>query len=142
MLSTNFFLITPKPALIDRLTRLGGDGLPDLRVPVMWSDVEYDRGLLQREDFELLLKLLFLDTLKRERGDDRAFSQVFGGLSISAEYFDSLWEFERVLIDSTVDDALADAVASGTMQSVLDHSNERIRRALATVNSQKKDSTA
>jgi len=134
MLSPNYFLITPKPVLADRLTKLGGEDLADLRAPVMWSDVEYDRGLLQSGDFELLVKLLFLDTLKRERGDDRAFTRVFSGLYISAEYFDSLWEFRRVLIDSTVDDAIADALASGSLQAVMEHSNERVRQALATIN--------
>lgn len=141
MLSTNYFLITPKPVLADRLAEFGGEELADLRAPVIWEDAEYDRGLLQREDFELLVKLLFLDTLTRECTDDKAFSQVFPRLYISAEYFDALWELERALIDSTVDDAIADALASGTLQALMEHSNERVRQALGTVVSKSKDST-
>lgn len=131
MLCPNYFLITPRPVLVDRLTTFGGEELADLRARVMWSDLEYDRGLLHRADFELLVKLLFLDTLKREREDGQAFSQVFPDLSINAGYFDSLWEFERFGIESTVNDAISDAIASGTLHSVMEHANDRLRQALA-----------
>jgi hypothetical protein len=96
----------------------------------MWSGAEHDRGVLLHTDVELLTKLLFLDVLGRERQANKAFSFVFGDLSISAEYFDRLWIIERVRVDMSVEDAISDAIETGTVQTVIEHGNERIKKVI------------
>lgn len=130
MRSVAYFLITPRPILIARLSTSEAAELADLRNPVLWSDIEYDKGLLLHSDFELLAKLLFLDTLRRERKSDEAFSAAFAELSISGDYFDSLWKFERILLE-TVEEAISLAIEADSFQEVLENSNDRIKEALS-----------
>jgi hypothetical protein len=131
MKHTSYFLITPKPELFDRLNRSGSAALSDLSKPVMWSGDEHGKSRLLHSDVELLVKMLFLDVLRRERGRDETFNAVFKGLATTGEYFDSLWSLVRVPIDMSVEDAIADAVDSGTVDSLAKAGNERVNEVLA-----------
>jgi hypothetical protein len=126
----SYFLIAPREVLTDRLKKLGAKGLADLSDAVIWSGYEHDKGLLSHSDVELLTKLLFLDALNRERKSDNAFLSVFDGLSISGEYFDFLWTIKRVRVDMSVEDAISDAIETGSVQAVGEHGNDRIRDVL------------
>lgn len=113
-----YFLIAPKAGLVARLTGSLATDLMDLAAPVMWTGDEYDRSYFSSTDMDELVKVLFLDTLRRERGTQKSFAAVFGDWSLSGTYFDAWWSFQRVDVDMSVDIAIRDAIATGSFGSV------------------------
>lgn len=108
-----YFLISPKLDLVERLQKLDVRELSDLSHPVMWSGNEPDKGLLQHSDVEELVKILFLDSLRRERGPHELFNDLFPLLRPTIAYFDSLWTLNRIRLDMSIEDAVEDALLSG-----------------------------
>lgn len=131
MKHTSYFLITPKAELISRLQETSDSGLVDLMEPVMWSGAEHDKSRLQHSDVELLAKILFLDTLLRERNSEVGFKKAFVDLAITENYFNSLWTLQRTQLDMSIEIAIEDAVASGTIDSIGSTGNERVDELLA-----------
>ena len=113
-----YFLITARRELIARLDSCAAADLMDLTEPVMWTGDEYDRSLFAHECTDELVKLLFLDTLRRERGTGRSFGKVFDQWSLSESYFNGWWLFGRVDIDMSVGIALTDALETGSIDAL------------------------
>jgi hypothetical protein len=124
------FLITPRKYLNDRFNDVADNSLSDLVDPVLWSDSEVDKGEMTTTDYEHLVKVLFVDTLVRERSSENGFSDIFGDLKVSESSFDLFWNLRRIDLDWSVDDALEDAMASGSI-STIDSSNPRVKAVLA-----------
>ena|SRR6266851_4968885 len=131
MLHKGYFVISPKPALTARLKESGALQLSDLLQPVLWSADEPDKGLLLDSDTELLVKLLFLDTLRRERGHRDAFRVVFKNIATTEEYFDSFWSLDRTPLDMSAEDAIEDAIVGGSIDALMESSNDRIKEVLS-----------
>jgi len=120
------FLITPRPELVTRLGSMTGSPLEDLGEPVIWSGNEGGRGGFSPEEMETFVKVLFLDALRRERGDSEEFEHVLPALQTTRDFFDSLWSLRRVEIDMTVEVAIADAAATGTLDKIAPTGSERV----------------
>lgn len=134
MKRTSYFLIIPRSTLVERLQEARVRDLSDLSRSVMWSGGEHDRSLLQHSDVEELVKVLFLDVLLRERGSHAEFANLFPMLVRTAEYFDVLWMLERVDLDMSIEDAIEDALITGSL-GALSSGNARINEFLAIVKS-------
>lgn len=113
-----YFLISPNAELVSKLERVNAPGMADLGRPVMWSGVEYDKSHLSHGDLDRLAKILFLDVLRRERGSETGFVDVFADMKNIEAYFDAHWVLQRVPLDMSIDIAIEDAVASGTIDDV------------------------
>lgn len=137
MRHTVYFLISSKPELVLRLQASANGNLSDLLQPIMWSGSEFDKTSLQHADLDLLVKIFFLDTLHRERGSDIEFSKVFPDFHVSANYFDSLWNIQRVQLDMSIEVAIEDAIESETVHSIDPTNNERIDELLSLYRSKK-----
>lgn len=94
--------------------------------PVLWSAGAHDRSALRRGDTDTLVKLLFLDALLREQGDEPQFATVFPGFAGTEACFDSYWTLSRIPLDTTMEDSLEDAVRSGSIDSWTPTGNERL----------------
>ena len=129
MKHTGYFLITPRQGLVDLVNKLARGSLSDLTDPVMWSGSEFDRGILQPQDYELLVKLLFVDTLIREQSSKEEFGLVFKDITRSVESFDLFWVLKRIHLDMLADDALDDALVGGSI-SEIQPPNSRIEAVL------------
>ena len=110
MQHTSYFLISPTAELARRINEAGAPELADLAEPMLWSANEPDRGMLTPAEMELLAKLLFADALRRERGGHPKFEALFGGLRPSVAGFDALFTLRRTPLDTSVEDALSDAL--------------------------------
>lgn len=113
-----YFVIAPNATLVSRLEEMDTGEMSDLRDPVMWSGFEFDKGGLAEKGLDRLIKLLFLDVLRREQISEPRFHDIFDGLQISEAYFDLLWTIQRPPLDMSVDIAIADALASGTIDEI------------------------
>ena len=113
-----YFLISPNAELVSKLGRVNAPEMADLGQPVMWSGVEYDKSHLSHGELDRLAKILFLDVLRRERGSETGFVDVFGDIEIIEAYFDAHWALQRVPLDMSIDIAIEDAIASGTIDDV------------------------
>jgi len=113
-----YYVIAPSAELVSKLERINAPGMSDLRVPVMWSGVEYDKSHLSHGDLDRLAKILFLDVLRRERGSEPGFVGVFGEIKFTEAYFDAHWVLQRAALDMSIDIAIEDAIASGTIDEV------------------------
>lgn len=129
MKHTNYFLISPKTELISRLQERASP-LADLAQPVMWSGAEYDKSRLEPASADLLIKLLFLDTLIRERSATVDFKGIFPDTKVSESYFNSLWTLQRVQLDMSMEISIEDAIASGTIKSIRNTGNEQVDKLL------------
>lgn len=130
MKHTVYFLISPKLELVARLQASAGGGFSDLMQPIIWSGSEFDKTSLEHADLDMLTKLFFLDTLKRERSSEIEFSKPFSDLHISSDYFDSLWNIQRIQLDMSIEIAIDDAIESGTIHAIERTNNERINDLL------------
>jgi hypothetical protein len=132
MKHTSHFLITPREYLGDKFNDVTDNSLSDLLDPILWSGSEVDKGELTTTDYEHLVKVLFVDTLVRERSPDNGFAEIFGTLEASEKSFDLFWNLKRVDLDWSVDDALEDAVVSGSISTI--HSNNpRVKAVLESM---------
>lgn len=113
MQHTSYFLITPAADLARLITEAGAPELADLAEPMLWSANEPDRGMLTPAEMELLAKLLFVDALRRERGGHPKFEALFAGLRPGTAGFDAFFTLRRTPLDTSVEDALADALDEG-----------------------------
>lgn len=129
MKHTGYFLITPRQKLVDLINEFASNSLSDLTDPIIWSGSEFDRSILHSADYELLVKLLFIDTLIREQSSEVEFGLVFKDITRSVESFDLFWVLKRLHLDMLVNDALDDALVSGTI-SKIQPPNPRIEAVL------------
>jgi len=127
MRHTNYFLISPKASLIARLHAEKDRESSDLAQPVVWSGEEADKSNLSSNDYESIVKLLFLDILKRELKEDSRFEIIFFDFSISDSYFDLFWTLQRIPLDMSVEIALQDSLATGTLDLLKQVGNERVK---------------
>lgn len=118
MQHTSYFLISPAAELARRITEAAAPELADLAQPMLWSASEPDRGMLTPSETELLAKLLFVDALRRERGGHPEFEALFSGLQPGAAGFDAFFTLRRTPLDTSVEDALADALDAGTADTL------------------------
>jgi hypothetical protein len=125
-----YFLISPTQELVEKVRRSGSESLCDLAESTLWSNDESDRSVLLRSDVDALVKLLFVDMVKRERSGEVAFRFLFGDMPVTTDSFDSNWGLSRIPLDMTVEDALDDAVQSGSINSMLPSGNERLDEVL------------
>lgn len=132
-----YFLISPRPELFLRLQALAGGDISDLLSPIIWSGSEFDKTSLQHEDLDLMAKIFFLDTLHRERVVEIEFSNAFPDFHVSVNYFDSLWNIQRVKLDMSIEVAIEDAIESGTIHSIGPTNNGRIDELLSFYRSKK-----
>lgn len=128
---TTFFLISPRAVLVTRLEADNGVELPSLGQSVVWSGEESDKSKLTASDYESIVKLLFLDVLKRESESVGGFDLVFFDFALSESYFDSLWTLQRVPLDMSVEIALKDSLITDTIDEVKSTSNERVQEWLS-----------
>jgi hypothetical protein len=126
MQHTSYFLISPTAELARRITEASAPELADLAAPMLWSANEPDRGMLTPAELELLAKLLFVDALRRERGGHPKFEALFSGLKPGTAGFDAFFTLQRTPLDTSVEDALSDALDEGTADSLV---NEHPRLA-------------
>jgi hypothetical protein len=119
MQHTSYFLISPTPELARRITDSGAPDLADLAEPMLWSANEPDRGMLSPAETELLAKLLFVDALRRERGAHPMFEALFGGLRPGEAGFNAFFTLRRTPLDTSVEEALSDALDEGTANTLL-----------------------
>jgi hypothetical protein len=129
---TQYFLLTPLPVVVEyfRANAMSPE-FASVAQQVLWSAGEHDRSALRREDLNALVKLLFLDSLRREQGDEEHFPSVFPDFAVTEEYFDSYWSLKRIPMDATAEDSLEDAVVSGSIESWMPTGNERLDSVLA-----------
>lgn len=118
MQHTSYFLISPTADLARRITESGASELADLAGPMLWSANEPDRGMLTPAELELLAKLLFVDALRRERGGHPKFEALFGRMQAGSAGFDTFFTLHRTPLDTSVEDALADALEEGTAETL------------------------
>jgi len=113
-----YFVILPNSELVSKIEKSGAPEISDIGRPVMWSGVEYDKSNLAHGDLDLLAKILFLDVLRRERGAEPGFVDVFVHMEITEAYFNAHWILHRAPLDMSIDIAIEDAIASGTIDDV------------------------
>lgn len=131
MKHTSYFLILPRPELTARFHKNNDAGGRDLMEPVLWTGSESDAGSLWHAEMDMLTKMLFLDTILRERRLEAGFDKVFPDLLITTEYFDSLWTLQRVSVDMSIEFAIRDAIETDTINSLKNTGNERFDELLA-----------
>jgi len=131
MRHTNYFLISPNASLIARLHAEKTPELLDLAQPVVWSGDEADKSNLSPNDYEFIVKILFLDVLKREHKEEIEFETVFFDFSISDSYFNLFWTLRRIPLDMSVEIALQDSLATGTLDLLKKVGNERVQTWLS-----------
>lgn len=129
------YLIKPRDGLVQRIQELGESGLSDVAEEIMWSGNEFDKGVLLPVDHELIVKLLFVDTIIREQSEEAGFDSIFNSLERSEECFDLNWSLTRVRVDMLVEDAIEDAFLSGSI-SKLKNTNPRVEKFLDNVSLQ------
>lgn len=127
-----YFLISPNSELVSKLERINAPGMLDLGRPVMWSGVEYDKSNLSHDDLDRLTKILFLDVLCRERRSEPGFVDVFVKIEITETYFDAHWVLQRTPLDMSIDIAIEDSIASGTIDDVERAGGDRLVEFLAS----------
>lgn len=124
---TQYFLLTPHRDLIERLrANAASREFASIAQHVLWSAGEHDRSALHREDVNTLVKLLFLDALFREQGDEEQFPAIFPDFVVTEGYFDLHWSLTRVSLDTTVEDSLEDAITSHSIDSWTPTGNSRL----------------
>ena len=121
-----YFLISPRPDLAQSLDNCRQSDLHELNKPIMWQLEQPDKGLLHWQDYEELVKLMFLDTLHREWHIEEGFDEVFPGFVRRADYFEAHWKCRGFTVLNTLSDAIDEAVAASTLPLV-QTDNERIR---------------
>lgn len=127
MRHTSYFLIAPKSSLTQRLEHNHAPNLLDLNLPVVWSGEESDKSILSPNDYDSMVKILFLDVLNRERNHENGFDSAFYDYSLSEQYFDTLWTILRIPLDMSVEFAIKDSLASGTFDAVKTAGNSRVK---------------
>jgi hypothetical protein len=127
---TYYFLIAPSASLTQRLPQSSTRFLQDLATPVLWSGERYDRGP-GPNDLAVMVKLLFLDTLYRQRSTDEAFSNVFPNFNVAESYFDGHWTMSLFTANSTMEDAIDEAISEGTIQRLIDSASGEVKEELA-----------
>ncbi|MFC4158652.1 hypothetical protein [Chitinimonas lacunae] len=117
MQHTMYYLISPQPHLLARLAQVADFAY--LTQPLLWSGEEYD---LERSDFRAcfnsVIKVLFLDTLRRDWSGQPDYLTLFSDLTASEAYFDAHWSLQRLWLEATRQDALTEARASGSLQTL------------------------
>ncbi|MCW8880132.1 MAG: hypothetical protein OQK51_24005, partial [Kangiellaceae bacterium] len=135
MKHVGYYLIRPRDSLIQSIQDLSESGLSDVVDEVMWSGNEFDKGVLLPTDHELIVKLLFVDSVIREQSEEIGFDTVFNTLERSEESFDLNWSLTRIHVDMLVEEAVEDAVLSGSIPK-LKNTNPRVEEFLSKVLSQ------
>lgn len=126
-----YFLISPKLWFVEKIREAGSESLSDLTKPVLWSGDESDRSALLHSDMDSLVKLIFVETLQRERSGGAAFWRVFENVRVATEFFDNYWSLVRIPLDMSVEDALEDSLQGGNFGSLLPTGNSRLDAVLA-----------
>ncbi|MCW8998241.1 MAG: hypothetical protein OQJ89_09320 [Kangiellaceae bacterium] len=140
MKHVGYYLIRPRDSLIQSIQDLSESGLSDVVDEVMWSGNEFDKGVLLPTDHELIVKLLFVDSVIREQSEEIGFDTVFNTLERSEESFDLNWSLTRIHVDMLVEEAVEDAVLSGSIPK-LKNTNPRVEEFLSKVLSQLSNSS-
>lgn len=112
-------LISPKPNLVSKIEAAKDADLNDMGEPSLWTAQEADRSSFRPSDREALVKLLFVDTLMRERSDAASFKQVFDGLSATIAGFDRFWTLLRFDFDTPAEDALEELLGYRDVDSMI-----------------------
>jgi len=131
MRQTFYFLIEPKPVLLGRLPKSSKCCLQNLSDPILWSGERYDKSPLLTDEMAVMVKLLFLDEIRRDRSIDEVFPEVFPGFVASEKYFDDLWTVRCLTLDYTMREAIGDAVAGGTIQSLISSASDNVKTMLS-----------
>ena len=126
MKATVYFLFLPKSQLISRIDSKNYLGLNEFLSPILWTGDLPSRHDLKIADQDSVLKILFLDTVRRERNDTNSFAEVFFDLNLTIEYFDSLWSLQRIETDMYVDFALDDAVNTKTINGFINTGSKAV----------------
>jgi len=126
-----YFLISPQPELLRRAELLNAsDELKELVQSRLWSAEKPDRGILNNSDYQLLVELLFLDSIDREYSGLSGFDQLFPGFIKSKQFFNSLWQAQRIELDNSVEFALEEMAGAERSAPIDVGDNERITRYL------------
>lgn len=131
MYHTQFFLIVPSRDLVERIKGLGGDFFVDLAEPILWSAQQGDRGVLKRPDTADLVKVLFLETLSRQRSSLAEFRSIFHDLPLCVSSFDAYWTLTAVFFDAAAEDALDESLSEGTIDEMMPSGNAQVDLFLA-----------
>lgn len=117
-----YYLISPRVHLQEKLA-----AAPDfayLARPLLWSGEEYDleRGDF-RECFNGVIKVLFLDSLRREWAAQPDYPRLFADLAATEAYFDAHWQLQRLWLDMERGEAMGAAHSSGSLGGLRDTGN-------------------
>lgn len=115
---TAFYIIRPKKVLINRIMAWA-DSPIFLSEPVLWTKEQGGRSAWALEDHVKAVKYFFLAYIKNSLLTNEIEKKLFGGFSVSTDFFDSWWELELFDgFDETVEDIVDELRSSGALKDL------------------------
>ena len=120
MMMPEYFMIYPKSGLLSVLKDSDADLREILSTSVLWTDEFADKGLLQGNDFEVLIKGLFLAQIFELVGVKALFHKAHGGdIPVTVDFFDRYWTIVRIVDAYTVKPAVRELAGRSELREFL-----------------------